>query len=305
MKQYSFLAIIGGFLGVMLAFPTETFTGASNGLLLWFQIVLPTLLPFLIISNLLIHTNSVYYISKLLSPVLKRMFHVSDSACYAILIGFLCGYPMGAKVIADLIETKRISETEGQYLLSFCNNTSPMFIISYVITQNLKRPDLLVPSILILYGAPVLCSFLFSSFYRTRNTAPLLNSSDKKQLQFDFNVFDQSIMNGFETITRIGGYIILFSILFALAKRLPFAWLMSFLEISNGIPHLLNCGFTFVTSYVAVLALTSFGGFCSIAQTYSMLQDTKLRIFPYIIQKLITMTVTSLLAFLYILFILQ
>ncbi|MBQ8803997.1 MAG: transporter [Tyzzerella sp.] len=305
MKQYSYLTILGGLLAIMLIFPQETLAGASNGLLLWFQIVLPTLLPFIILSNLLIQTNSVYYISKLLSPILRRFFHVSDSACYAILIGFMCGYPMGAKVIADLIDTKRISETEGQYLLSFCNNTSPMFIISYVITQNLNNPDLIIPSLLILFGSPVLCSFLFRRFYFYSNQSGSVNTLSDKQIYFNFSILDHSIMNGFETITKIGGYIILFSILFTFGKQLPGAWIMPILEITNGIPYILDLELPFHVGYISVLALTSFGGFCATAQTYSMIQNTKLSILPYIIQKLITATVTSLLAFLYILFILQ
>ena len=36
---------------LMLLFPQDAFKGASAGLLLWFHTVLPTLLPFIILSN--------------------------------------------------------------------------------------------------------------------------------------------------------------------------------------------------------------------------------------------------------------
>ena len=121
------------FFAAMLLFPQAAFQGASLGVLLWFHTVLPTLLPFLIISNLLIHTGAINMISRILAPILCRFFRVSPYGAFVILIGFLCGCPMGSKVAADLLKKDGISEREARYLLSFCNNTSPMFIVSYII----------------------------------------------------------------------------------------------------------------------------------------------------------------------------
>ena len=303
MKQYICLIPMIAFFILMLCFPSATFAGAVNGLLLWFQIILPTLLPFIIISNLLIHTNAVNYISGMLRPFVQKLFCVSDNACYAILVGFLCGYPMGAKVVADLIKTNRISKTEGQYLLSFCNNTSPMFIISYIVTQNFKDPSLLLGTLCILMLSPILCSFLFRRFYPEDSSLQRMLRATKNGIYFHFSILDDCIMNGFETITKVGGYIILFSILFALSTSLPVGLLLPALEITNGISYIFNMGLPLSFTFPLVLAFTSFGGFCSVAQTYSMLQGTKISIFPYIIQKLITALVTSLFAILYIQFI--
>ena len=302
MKKFLSLFIIIGFFVIMLIFPRQTFEGAESGLLLWFQIVLPTLLPFIILSNLLIHTNAVTYISSIVKPFIQKLFRVSDYGCYAVFVGFLCGYPMGAKVVADLIQTEKISEEEGQYLLSFCNNTSPMFIISFIVMQNFKNESLLLGTLVILYLAPVMCSFLFRRFYKC-NARMSSASSLNNAFYFNFQIFDTCIMNGFETITKVGGYIILFSILFALVKQLPVMWLLPILEISCGVSYITSLGIPLSTVYPYVLALTSFGGLCAVAQTNSMIQESKLSILPYIIQKLITALVTSLLAIIYIQFI--
>ena len=113
-------------------------------------------------------------------------------------------------------------------------------------------------------------------------------------------MFDDAIMNGFETITKVGGYMILFSILFTLGENMPISFLLPLLEISNGIPLIMRLSSKFAVVYPFVLGLTSFGGLCAVAQTNSMIQNTGLRIFPYITQKLITALVTSLIAFLYV-----
>ena len=302
MKKIISLFIIIGFFVIMLIFPRQTFEGAESGLLLWFQIVLPTLLPFIILSNLLIHTNAVTYISLIVKPFVQKLFRVSDYGCYAVFVGFLCGYPMGAKVVSDLIQAGKISQKEGQYLLSFCNNTSPMFIISFIVMQNFKNESLLLGTLIILFLAPILCSFLFRHLYTFSHQKKTQQTSNNI-FHFNFSTFDTCIMNGFETITKIGGYIILFSILFSICKQLPLLWFLPTLEISCGITYISKLGMPLSIAYPYILALTSFGGFCAVAQTSSMLQDSKLTIIPYIIQKIITAILTFILATLYINFI--
>lgn len=300
MKQILYVVCSIAFFVLMLCFPKETLSGATDGLLLWFQIVMPTLLPFFIITNLLIHTNAIIYVSYLCGSLIQRVFCVSQEGSFAVLAGFLCGYPVGAKVTADLVKTNRISLSEGKYLLSFCNNTSPAFIISYIVIQNLRDDTLLLPTMLILYLAPILCSFLFRKHYRIQRSFQENRVSKNHAVLFRFEILDSCIMNAFENITKIGGYIILFSILFRFGKLLPSGWLLPFLEITNGIPSILQSFPNFRIAYPLVMALTSFGGVCALMQTQSMLQGTKLSILSYTIQKLITATVTSLLVILYV-----
>lgn len=294
---------------LMLLFPQSVFEGASSGILLWFNIVLPTLLPFIIISNLLIHTRAIDWIAKIASPLMCRLFRVSPYGAFAILTGFLCGYPMGSKVTADLLRNDYLSLDEGRYLLSFCNNTSPMFIISYVIWQNLNVPELTLPFLIILMLSPVLCSFLFRRYYHLpvsygyhnsqKNTSGTTNSSDA--------LMDSCIMNGFETITKVGGYIMLFSIFISFAELFPIrhtlitSVLLPSLEITTGIKMICASSLSSNIRMIGVLTLTAFGGWCSVAQTRSMIQGTGLSILPYIIEKLATALVTSLLAYIYLL----
>lgn len=285
----------------MLFLPKEVFKGASSGLLLWFYTILPTLLPFAIFSNLLIYTNSIRYISLIFGPAFKRFFHVSENGSFAILAGFLCGYPMGAKVTADLVHTKQISLSEGQYLLSFCNNTSPMFIISYIVIQNFKQDALIVPTITILLSAPVLCSFLFRRYHRPQLISSL--QTQKLTSTFNFHIVDNCIMSAFETITKVGGYVILFSIFITIFQKLPIHFILPFLEITNGISLISTTCANTLSGFLSIFFLAAFGGFCAIAQTSSMIQGTDLSIIPYIIEKLITAMVTSLFALLYVLWI--
>ena len=178
MKRLLTILCVLLFFTAMLIFPKETFQGASSGVLLWFHTVLPTLLPFLIISNLLIHTGAINLISRLLAPILCRFFRVSPYGAFVILIGFLCGCPMGSKVTADLLKKEAICEKEARYLLSFCNNTSPMFIVSYILWQNLNVPELTLPLLTLLTAAPVLLSFVFRCLYHIPVQGVYITSQD-------------------------------------------------------------------------------------------------------------------------------
>ena len=292
------------FFFLMLFFPKETLAGATSGLLLWFQILLPTLLPFFIFTSFIVETNAIHYVSYVCGPIFQRLFCLSSNGSFAALCGMLCGYPVGAKVTADLVRTNQISHQEGMYLLSFCNNTSPAFIITFIVFQNFCDQTLVIPTIFILYASPIICSFFFRKYYRMKYS-PCTSRLKNSFLNFKFSIMDNCIMKSFENITKVGGYVILFSILFSFGENLPITYFLPLLEITNGIPYIIKTFSSFELTYIFTLFLTSFGGICSIAQTSSMLIDTNLSIFSYTIEKLITALVTSLLAFLYIFIILR
>lgn len=292
------------FLGLILFFPKQSLQGACNGILLWFRQVLPALLPFFIASGMMVRSGAAKYLSRLLAPILCPIFRVSDSACYAVLTGFLCGYPMGSKTVSDLVRQKCLSKQEGGYLLSFCNNTSPAFILNYIVLQNLHSKDLTVPFLCMLLGFPVLCSFLFRRFYQQDTDNHQDHQKEHSRIPAG-TLLEDCIYSGIENIVKIGAYMMLFSILISII--LPFSKdlnvlhyvLLPSLEMTTGIAIICNSRLPSALQYIMVIFLASFGGWCCIAQTASMLRGSGLKTGPYIIQKLITASVTSFFAYLY------
>ena len=294
----------------MLSFPQTVFTGASYGLVLWFRHVLPTLLPYMILINVLICTPALHWICRITSTFLCPLLGTSYYGTFAVLTGFLCGYPMGAKTASDLLDTQKISRSEASYLLSFCNNTSPAFILSYVVAQNMKERNLCIPFFLILTFTPLMLSFIFRLFYRLPESScsfpqvtPGSFSNPSESISDSF--LDRCILNAFESVTKVGGYMMMFSVLIQLlASVLPntiFSLLLySSLEISTGIRLIFSSALYTTEKIILCAFLTSFGGWCCIAQTYSMISSSQLPILPYITAKLVTALVTSLLISAYI-----
>ena len=142
-KKLSVFFLIGLFL-LMLFSPETVATGAANGLLLWYRQVLPVLFPFLLITGLMIRTESISLINHTLSPILKPFLGISENASFSVVCGFLCGFPVGAKSCSDLTDKGKISSAEGEYLLSFCNNVSPAFLTGLAKTLPIVKDDELV-----------------------------------------------------------------------------------------------------------------------------------------------------------------
>ena len=129
MKQKILSALLLSVFFLFLLYKNAVISGASEGLVLWYRYVLPTLLPFMILTQLMMQTDTVHLVCHITGSFMRYFPGVSGYGCFAVIAGFLCGYPMGAKVTADLTVSQRINPNEGSFLLSFCNNMSPMFIL--------------------------------------------------------------------------------------------------------------------------------------------------------------------------------
>lgn len=55
-----------------------------------------------------------------------------DAGAYAMLMGIISGYPIGAKIVTNFRENGMCSKEECERLLAFTNNSGPLFIIGSV-----------------------------------------------------------------------------------------------------------------------------------------------------------------------------
>ena len=124
-------------LAFLLLDPVRASEASAAGLLLWFHTLVPVLLPFFILSSLLIALDGVSSLMGFLYPILHRIFGCSREGCFCLASGFLCGFPTGARITGELVRTRHISVEEGDYLLGFCNNVSPAFLIGFCVTKSL------------------------------------------------------------------------------------------------------------------------------------------------------------------------
>ncbi|WP_333657401.1 nucleoside recognition domain-containing protein, partial [Tissierella praeacuta] len=79
-----FLLIIIMALTGIIANPKLSLNSAIAGINTWFNIILPSLLPFFIISEILIGLGFVDFIGKLLEPLMKPLFNIPGEGAFPL-----------------------------------------------------------------------------------------------------------------------------------------------------------------------------------------------------------------------------
>ena len=285
---------------VILLFPAHCLSFALKGLNLWFERMIPTLFPFMVLSGIIIRMDLTDAFVKMLNPILGGLFRIRPACVYGMLVGFLCGFPMGAHVAAQLYEQGQISKAEAAYLLSFCNNIGPVYFLSFVMpVLSLEKP---APFLFGMYGLPFLYGLLlrYTVFKEEIDACTGRKLPARGQTSL-LSAMDESVFSALSGIARLGGYMVFFNLLFILPVLAAGIFSLSektaalftggvscLLEITGGI-HLVGNSAPYL-----VLCILPFGGLSCIAQTYSMIKNTDLSITEYVMHKMILTAATVL-----------
>ena len=171
--------------GCILTNSAQSLAYAGLGLELWFSKMIPSLLPFMILSGIMVRLNLTEKMSMAIYPAVGPLYRVRKNVCYCMLLGFLCGFPMGAKVTGELRERGMLTRREAQFLLAFCNNIGPVYFCSFVLPLLGRR--LVFPYLFGMYGIPLLYGLILRyTAYRDiallKNSQPVLTPAGKAGL---------------------------------------------------------------------------------------------------------------------------
>jgi sporulation integral membrane protein YlbJ len=300
---------IGGILSVlcllMLLFnPGLALEGARQGLVLWGNVVLPTLLPFMICSGVIVAMDAIHILTGPFKPILSGILALSDQGSFCLMSGLLCGYPMGAKTTSDFLDQGRLSPREGKYLLAISNHPSPMFVLGYVMAQIALIPSMVRPcplwAVLAALYLPILpisllarCCYHYKRQPRRKACLEAARTARSEPDTGDCFSFDTHMMSCFETMVKIGGYIMLFSILALYLTVFPFQMppllrpaLLGSVEITTGI-QIIASSVPGKMGALLIIGSAAFGGFSGIFQTKSVLKNAGLSIRHYMLWKLL------------------
>lgn len=273
-----------GLTGILLCCPAKALAYALNALDLWYEKMIPALLPFMILSGILLRMDLARPLASCFRPLLGPFFRLNDSCLFVIVFGFLCGFPMGARLCADMLRQKMLTKKQAQYLLSFCNNIGPVYIVGYAAQLlHVSNTAFLLTGI---YGIPLLYGIFnrYTFYYNMDTELPDLKEIQTKALPF-LSALNQSVLTSLDSITALGGYMIFCSVL----KMIPALLINNplileicggLLEIGNGISQMKE------TPECLIWGMLTFGGLSCIAQTCSCIQDTGLSVKKYIFDKI-------------------
>jgi sporulation integral membrane protein YlbJ len=307
-RKSSIVAMLILMLAMLIVYPEVSMNAAKEGINLWLFIVIPSLLPFFIINDMLTSLKIPENIGMLFSPVAKFLFGTSGYGAYVFIMSIFAGYPAGARITAQLIESKKITVEEGQRILTFSSTSGPLFIIGAVGSGMLKSSlagyVLYISHIL---GA-VLNGILLRPFFKNKCQKNNITNAYYSN-SYTEDILSKGIMTSLVTSGFIGGYIILFSVIIALLNKaeffivlnnflskIPFlpqnavnnicTILESSIEISNGSKIISASGVNFEIKLLLLSFIIAFSGLSIIGQVSSVVMKTKINMKNYVASKL-------------------
>ncbi len=297
-KIFQYMPLITSILFILLLLtnPVNSISLVNTGLTTWYKNMIPSLFPFMVLSGFLLRSGLSLQISAILNPILGKIFRLSPNCIYIIIMGFLCGFPMGANVVADSLRLKKITKREAELLLAFCNNIGPVYFISFVcVTCPYFSLWITMP---IMYGIPLLYGLILrytryrDILYCTKNVIPNHFQYINKYDTYNYlDAFQESLQKAITSIVTLGAYMVVFNVLqlplynsFYKVPEKILCILKGLIEINSGISAIA----TFPELYMIVYTIfLPFCGLCCFFQTYAMIKDTPLSLRKYLLHKLL------------------
>ncbi|MET1177907.1 sporulation integral membrane protein YlbJ [Peribacillus simplex] len=309
----------------LIIFPQESFEASKGGLNIWWTIVFPSLLPFLILSELLISFGVVRFIGVMLEPFMRPLFRVPGVGGFVWAMGLASGFPAGAKFTVRLRQEEQLTRIEAERLVCFTNSSNPLFLFVAVAVGFFHNPHLGIILALSHYLGNF-CVGIIMRFYRWKEEKSHTNAMAKlpsirqafsqmhrtriKETRPFGSLLGDAVLSSIQTLLMIGGFIILFSVVNKLLFHMNITGLLA--NVVGGILRIFNFPDSLSLPFISGMfemtlgskltstvedatlfqqtAMTSFilafNGFSIQAQVASIIAATDIRFTPYFLARI-------------------
>lgn len=292
----------------LLLFPSQSVDAAKDGLQLCFNVIIPSLFPFFVLSGFCVEVGLIRHIGRLLEPLMQPLFRVSGVCASAFVLGIIGGYPVGAKTAIALYEKKYISKDEAERLLAFCNNCGPAFVFG-VVGAGIFASSAVG---LLLYLSHILASVIIGFLFRFRAKKGTTASQFHPYFEaVSFSTaFTNAIRNGLQSVLSISAFVVFFTVIIRLlflsgvlpaiasgisTLLLPLGYsehmvqnlLIGFIEMSSGVSNLSAASFALSTRLSMAAFMLGWAGLCVHCQVLSFLGSSGLSVRTYLSGKIL------------------
>jgi len=299
------LLLAGAFLVVtaaLVAAPGEAIAGAREGLALCGNVIVPSLFPFFVLASLVVDLGLASYLGRLFEPVMRPLFRVSGACAAAVAMGFIGGYPVGARTALQLYQQGMCTKTEAERLLSFCNNSGPAFILGVVGAGVFGSGRVGLLLYLTHAAASLLVGLLFRFYggkeerrrerrgqttFETVRASAAFTGAVGKALQSTLNICAfvvffavvLRLLSAYGVLSALAGVLSVFGVGEEWARRL----VAGLLELSSGVSSLTGAGASGVSMAAFMLGWAGLSVHC---QVLSFIGDSGLSVRTYLAGKL-------------------
>lgn len=275
---------------LLLLLPETAAAGVRDALSLCARVILPSLFPFLVCSDLFLLLGLSARLAGRLQRPAARLLRLPEAAAGAFFLGLCGGYPAGARAVALLYSQRALSREQAEHALAVCNQAGPSFIFGFLAGSVFHSPALgALLSAVQLLSALVCCRL-------TGRKAPAAPASVRQAAPAppeSFSAaFSDAVRRAGMSCLQICMFVTVFSVisryfLLFFAPLLPQSLLplaLGALELSSGCAALAAQPAPLIWKLCAASALLSFGGMSVLAQSRAVVSEAGLRgarLLPY------------------------
>ena len=245
--------------------------------------VIPALFPFMAVTGLLVRLGFGQWLAPYTAGLTVPLFRLPGCAGSALLLGLVGGYPIGARTAAELYRSGALTRQEAERLLTFCNNSNPVFLISVLGAGVFRSVRAGMWLWLIHVAAALLTGLLFRGQNRRRRSVPPAISFQAPSLPA---AFVASVKDAAGGMLSVCAFVTLFYVLVSPLSRLngmPAALAVGVTELFSLTP-LLTCD---RVGFILAAGCAGWGGLSVFCQTAAVLDSTDLSVRSCFLGKLV------------------
>ena len=279
----------------MFKFPDTVTNGVTEGLKVCFYIILPSLFPFMVLSTYIIKSNIFDFAYKFLAPVSKFLFRQSACTVPVIIMSMIGGFPVGIKMVGNLLRENSITKNQAQRLCIFCMNGGPAFIITAVGVNMLGSAKA---------GVIMFASLCFSSLIIGIFTRFLGDKNELKEHAPKRNTLvslSSAVSDALQSVLGVCAWVVIFSAIttclkICIANENVYTAISSFLEVTNGCVMLAG-----KMPIPVITAIIGFGGICVHCQVISELKECGVKYSHFFVCRVLNGAVAAFISYLLLL----
>ncbi|MFS0856931.1 nucleoside recognition domain-containing protein [Paenibacillus taichungensis] len=278
--------------------PKDAFDASIQGLDIWWKIIFPAMLPFLMLSQMLTAFGFTHALGVLLGPLMQRWFRLPGKAGLAVVVGMCGGFPAGADTASRLVQDQQITAKQAGIVAAASHFANPLMIILVIGAAFLHQPAagyfLLIVHwvsgwIATMIGVRLLPKESIGKKFSTANPSSYKRRSLWSQMMIAAREAQERDGRGFgkllgdtvsqavQTLMMTGGYMIVFAVFVRLltlyiTPGTSVAFWPSLLELHLGTYHLSQSPLTPVLLMSLLAAVLGWGGLCSHLQVSAVLK---------------------------------
>jgi len=289
-KLFCFMSVAA--LALTFIYSDVAISAMSDGMRLCVSTLIPSLFPFMVLSELFVRSGAAEFAGKILGAPVSWLFGISREGSVAWLLGVVCGFPIGIKCALSLYERGKINRAELEHLSMFCNTPSSAFLIGAVGASLFGSRNFG----LVLYAAHIISSlivgFVGRFYFSGKKTEYFISNYAQKYRQGAASAFSESVTSSATSMLFICAFVVLFSSFSGMLRLFidgvhmgdgVKALIFGFLEMTGGVSSASELPLRYAVP--AVAAITGWSGLSVHFQLIGICGERRISFCPYFLAK--------------------